>query len=171
MGGDPYIVTTSIDDHHLEIFAFVVVPLCPTFPRRAKSPTGSNIPYKNLIDGHHAEVSIIAILPCLSPHIFPRKAKPLGDVKALYIALCNKVCLDEWDSCTYQVLVKNSSDHSPILASNSLRKVTNFRFFSMWLQDKSCLKLIHDSWDNKVVRCPMFILQHKLKRLKIELRD
>jgi len=41
----------------------------------------------------------------------------------------------------------------------------------MWLQGKSCLKLIHDSWDNKVVGCPMFILQHKLKRLKIELYD
>jgi len=41
----------------------------------------------------------------------------------------------------------------------------------MWLQDKSRLKLIHDSWDNKVVGCPMFILQHKLKSLKIELHD
>jgi len=85
-------------------------------------------------------------------------------------ALCNGVCLDEWDSCTYQVLVKNCSNHFPILASNSLRKVNNFHFFSMWLQDTSCLKLIHDSWANKVVGCPMFILQHKLKRLKIELR-
>jgi len=33
------------------------------------------------------------------------------------------------------------------------------------------MKLIHDSWANKVVSCHMFILQHKLKRLKIELRD
>ena len=33
------------------------------------------------------------------------------------------------------------------------------------------MKLIHDSWANKVVGFPMFILQHKLKRLKIELRD
>ena len=41
----------------------------------------------------------------------------------------------------------------------------------MWLQDTSCLKLIHDSWANKVVGFPMFILQHKLKFLKIELRD
>ena len=41
----------------------------------------------------------------------------------------------------------------------------------MWLQDTSCLKLIHDSWANKVVGCSMFILQHKLKFLKIELRD
>jgi len=84
------------------------------------------------------------------------------------------VCLDEWDSYTYQFLVKNCSDHSPILgslASNSLRKVSNFRFFSMWVQDTSCLKLIHESWANKVVGCPMFILQHKLKRLKIELRE
>ena len=89
-------------------------------------------------------------------------------------ALCNGVCLDESDSCTYQVLVKNCSDHSAILsshASNSLRKVSNFRFFSMWLQDTSCPKLIRDSLANKVVGCPMFILQHKLKRLKIEFRD
>jgi len=33
------------------------------------------------------------------------------------------------------------------------------------------LKLVHDSWNNKVVGCPMFILQHKLKMLKTELRD
>ena len=33
------------------------------------------------------------------------------------------------------------------------------------------MKLIHDSWANKVVGCPMFILQHKLKKLKIELQD
>jgi len=49
-------------------------------------------------------------------------------------ALCNGMCLDEWDSYTYQVLVKNFSDHPHILASlasNSLRKVSNFRFFSM----------------------------------------
>ncbi|XP_068497676.1 uncharacterized protein [Phaseolus vulgaris] len=89
-------------------------------------------------------------------------------------ALCNGVCLDEWDSCSYQVLVRNCSYHSPILASlasNSLKKVSNFCIFSMWLQDSSCLKLIHDSWNNKVVGCPMFILQHKLKRLKTELCD
>jgi len=32
------------------------------------------------------------------------------------------------------------------------------------------MKLIHDSWKNNVVGCPMFVLQHKLKRLKIELK-
>ena len=30
-------------------------------------------------------------------------------------ALCNEECLDEWSSLTYQVLVKNCFDHSPIL--------------------------------------------------------
>jgi len=43
------------------------------------------------------------------------------------------------------VLVKNCSNHSPILASNFLRKVSNFHFFSIWLQDSSCMKLIDDS--------------------------
>jgi len=32
------------------------------------------------------------------------------------------------------------------------------------------MKLIHNFWATIVVGCPMFILQHKLKRLKIELR-
>jgi len=41
----------------------------------------------------------------------------------------------------------------------------------MWLQNSSCMKLIHDAWAITVVCCPMFILQHKLKRLKIEFRD
>jgi len=36
--------------------------------------------------------------------------------------------MDECDSCTYQVFVKSCSDHSPNLASNSLRKVSNFLF-------------------------------------------
>jgi len=40
----------------------------------------------------------------------------------------------------------------------------------MWLQDSSCMKLIHDSFANTVVGCLVFILQCKLKRLKIELR-
>jgi len=40
----------------------------------------------------------------------------------------------------------------------------------MWLQDSSRIKLIHDSWANTVVGCPMFILQHKLKGLEIEFR-
>ena len=71
MGGDPYI---PIDDHHVEVFAPVVVLLCPTSHRRAKSLACSNIPTKNLIDGYHVEVSTIAIVPSLSPHTSPRKS-------------------------------------------------------------------------------------------------
>jgi len=54
--------------------------------------------------------------------------------KRLDRALCNGVCLDESDSCFYQVLVRNCSDHSLILASLAskyLKKFNNFRFFSM----------------------------------------
>jgi len=57
-----------------------------------------------------------------------------------------------------------------IVLTTCLRKVNNFCFFFMWFQDSSCIKLINDSWANTVVGCSMFILQHKLKRLKIELR-
>jgi len=40
----------------------------------------------------------------------------------------------------------------------------------MWLQDKTCMELIHDSWKNIVVGYPIYILQHKLKSWKIELK-
>jgi len=33
------------------------------------------------------------------------------------------------------------------------------------------MNFIHDSWANKIVGCHMFILQHKLKMLKIKLQD
>ena len=33
------------------------------------------------------------------------------------------------------------------------------------------MELIHDSWNNIVVGCFVYILQHKLKRLKIKLRS
>ena len=85
MRGDPYI---PIDDHHVEVSALVVVPLCPTSPRRAKSHAGSNIPTKNLIDGHHVEVFAIATVPSSSPHT-PWKAKPLGNVKVISLVLQN----------------------------------------------------------------------------------
>jgi len=71
------------------VSAPVVVPLCPTSPQRVKSLARSNIPTKNLIDGHHVEVVAIAIVPSSSPHTSPRKAKPLGDVKALSLVLQN----------------------------------------------------------------------------------
>jgi len=86
VGGDPYI---PINDDHVEVSAPVVVPLCPTSPRRAKSHAGSNISTKNLIDGHHVEVSAIAIVPSSSPDTSPQKVKPLGDVKALSLVLQN----------------------------------------------------------------------------------
>ena len=86
VGGNPYIVMTPIDDHHVEVSTPVVVS---TSPRRAKSPAGSNIPTTNLIDGHHVEVSAIVIVPPSLPHTSPRKAKPLGNVKALWLILQN----------------------------------------------------------------------------------
>jgi len=86
VGGDPYFVTTPIDDHHMEVSTPVVVL---TSPQRVKSPANSTIPTTNLIDGHHVEVSAIVIVPPSSPHTFPRKGKPLGDVKALSLVLQN----------------------------------------------------------------------------------
>jgi len=46
-------------------------------------------------------------------------------------ALSNGSCMNEWDSCNYQVPFKKISDHSPILASKCLRKVSNFCGFKI----------------------------------------
>jgi len=76
-------VTTSIDDRHVEVSAPVVVPS----PRRAKSPVDSKAPIKTPIDGHYVKVS--AIVPSPLPHTSSRKAKSLGDLKALSLVLPN----------------------------------------------------------------------------------
>jgi len=79
VGSDPYIVTAPFDDHHVEIFAHVVV--CPTSSRMGKSPAGSNVPTIYLINGDHVEVSTIVTIPSSSPYTSPRKAKPFGMLK------------------------------------------------------------------------------------------
>ena len=82
----------------------------------------------------------------------------IKDWIGLYVMECvwmNKILV------LIRFLVKYCSDHCPIiasLASNFLRKVNNFRFFSMWLQNTSCMKLINDFWTNicfgeKVLKC------------------
>jgi len=89
--------------------------------------------------------------------------------------LCNFPCLDTWYNCRYKVLVRNYSNHHPLLVefASSLisRKPYTFKFFKMWLQHRSCRQFIQQSWDENVVGCPMFILQQKLKRLKLSLKD
>ena len=90
-GSESHSVTTPIDDHHVEVSTLVVVPspLCPTSPRRAKSPTNSKAPIKTPIDGYHVEVSAIVTVPSPSPYTSPRKAKSLGDVKTPSLVLQN----------------------------------------------------------------------------------
>jgi len=60
-------LTTPFDDHHVEVFALVVVPSPsrPTTPQRAKSPGDTKTPIETSIDGHHVEVFAIVIVPSL----------------------------------------------------------------------------------------------------------
>ena len=90
-GSKSHSITTPIDDHHVEVFALVVVPslLRPTSPRKVKSPADSKTSINTPIDGHHVEVSAIVTVPSLSPHTSPRKVKSVGDVKTLSLILQN----------------------------------------------------------------------------------
>jgi len=101
------LVTTPIDDHHVEIYALVAVPspLRPTSPRRAKSPADSKAPIKTPIHGHHVEVSAIVIVPSFLPHTSHQKAKSLGDVKAQLLVLQNHLSsLDGLETTNVQIL-------------------------------------------------------------------
>jgi len=64
--------------------------------------------------------------------------------------LCNFSYLDTWYSCRYKVLVRNCSDHHPLLvefaSSLASRKPYTFKFFKMWLQHLSCRQVIQQSW-------------------------
>ena len=82
-------VTTPTVDHHVEVYAPVVVPSPsrPTSPWRAKSPGDTKATIKITIDGHHVEVSAIVTVPSPSHHTYPRKAKYLGDVKTLVLVM------------------------------------------------------------------------------------
>ena len=88
---------------------------------------------------------------------------------------CNFPCLDTWYNYRYKILVCNCFDHHPLLvkfaSSLTSKKPYTFKFFKMWLQHPSCRQVIQQSWDENVVDCLMFILQQKLKRLNLSLKD
>ncbi|KAF1863359.1 hypothetical protein Lal_00031244 [Lupinus albus] len=65
------------------------------------------------------------------------------------------------------------SDHHPLLVNSTNAippRITHFRFFKMWLQDKSCRELVATIWATNIVGCPMFILAQKLNILKKDLK-
>ncbi|XP_026416913.1 uncharacterized protein LOC113312375 [Papaver somniferum] len=74
----------------------------------------------------------------------------------------------------YKVGARVVSDHSPLIGGCvNIPKPTNvpLRFQKMWLEHTGFMKVVEDSWAETVNGDPAFILLHKLKRLKIILKE
>ncbi|GAU46013.1 hypothetical protein TSUD_401350 [Trifolium subterraneum] len=103
-----------------------------------------------------------------------------GRLGSEYVALrldrtiCNMEWINLWHKISCYSLVRNSSDHHPILFSQELfatQHALPFRFFKVWLEHEDCARVVKDIWGKHVIGSPMARLQQKLKRLKKALKD
>jgi len=93
--------------------------------------------------------------------------------KRLDKAVCNHLWLDSYQSLAVSTLIKQNSDHFPLLIDFKTTNTTfasQFRFMKMWSLHPDCKKLIEDFWNIQVTGSPMFVLSHKLKVLKERLK-
>lgn len=89
-------------------------------------------------------------------------------------ALYNDGWFDSWSNTSCCTLTHSKSDHHPLLFSTSneaIRRPSHFKFLKMWTAHPDCRRLVSSVWCNPVVGCPMFILSHKLKLLKLKLKS
>lgn len=94
--------------------------------------------------------------------------------KRLDRTICNHLWIDMCTSISCSTLIKNRSDHFPILLdfqTNNVSFASQFRFMQMWSLHPDCKKIVESCWNKPVVGCPMFVLSKKLKNLKLVLKD
>ncbi|WJX67284.1 hypothetical protein P8452_51763 [Trifolium repens] len=87
--------------------------------------------------------------------------------------ICNQAWLDACTSLNCSTLIRNRSDHFPLLFdfnTHNLSFKSSFKFMRMWSLHDGCHDVIANSWNERVIGCPMFILNSKLKRLKDKLK-
>lgn len=93
--------------------------------------------------------------------------------KRLDRALCNNQLLDICSSISASTLIKQQSDHYPILLELQMNEESQphqFKFLKMWTLHEECKNLVASSWRERYVGCDMFVLSQKLKSLKSKLK-
>ncbi|XP_058784766.1 uncharacterized protein LOC131659617 [Vicia villosa] len=93
--------------------------------------------------------------------------------KRLDRAVCNQKWLEVCSKLALTSLIRNRSDHHPLLMDFDMNEAmhrANFKFLKMWSLNSSCKEVVANSWKEEVIGCPMFILSTKLKRLKEKLK-
>lgn len=87
----------------------------------------------------------------------------------------NSFWLDKGWNMSIKHLVRGVSDHAPLLVSmaNITPKPGRFIYQAMWHTHDDFLSFVKARWDevNCVTVNPLFLLQHKLKSLKVHLRQ
>ncbi|KAK9912795.1 hypothetical protein M0R45_036636 [Rubus argutus] len=88
---------------------------------------------------------------------------------------CSLPWLDTWPVTSCSTLVKHCSDHNPLLVAFdkfSSQGPSPFRFQPAWVQHPQFLSMVKSAWSSFTVSgCPQYILQQKLKLLKVVLKD
>ncbi|KEH22090.1 hypothetical protein MTR_7g032505 [Medicago truncatula] len=87
--------------------------------------------------------------------------------------ICNQRWMDFVSSVNCSTLIRNQSDHYPILLYFQLTNhkfSSQFKFLKMWSLHENCKEVIQDSWSLPVIGCPMFVLSKKLQTLEIRLK-
>lgn len=88
--------------------------------------------------------------------------------------ICNDSWLQYWSSTTCCALTRTQSDHHPLLLTMAKGIQTfpsSFKFLSMWPKHSDCRRLVHDTWNQEVVGCPMYRLSQKLKFMKLAFKS
>lgn len=89
--------------------------------------------------------------------------------KRLDRVICTNPWMDACSSLTVSTLLKNQSDHYPILFYFNQSDKTmpfQFNFRDMWTLHPDCINVVTSCWDQSFTGCPMFILTQNLKLLK-----
>ena len=89
-------------------------------------------------------------------------------------ALCNNHMLDICSSVSVSTLVKQRSDHNPLLLELQMNEESHphqFKFLKMWTLHEGCRDVVASCWNERYVGCAMFVLSQKLKSLKSKLKS
>ncbi|KAK2443571.1 hypothetical protein QL285_014660 [Trifolium repens] len=94
--------------------------------------------------------------------------------KRLDRVICNHEWFDNCNSVNVSTLTKNKSDHFPILfefKNLDLQHPSSFKFLKMWTAHPDCVNVVQECWNINIVGCPMYVLNEKLKLLKLKLKS
>ncbi|XP_071721992.1 uncharacterized protein [Rutidosis leptorrhynchoides] len=89
-------------------------------------------------------------------------------------ALINVPGIDIYGGAVCRVLPVGISDHSSViicLATFTRNKVGAFRFYDMWISHPNFKDIMAIAWKNTMPESPLFQFWHKLKAVKIALKQ